>query len=118
MNDDEDDEEVEIPKVFCVKTKLDFASKEDMVTEVMQIGTAEGAFGNDEPVALLKMVDADGNVVAEVTMPLMEWTMRLVTLLKSTYAESKGKKLDLDVVESLSSELEVKSDNINYIYKR
>lgn len=117
MNEDDDGEEVEIPKVLNVKTKLNFASK-SMVTEVMEIGTAEGAFGNDEPVAKLKMIDADGDVVAEATMSLMEWTMRLVTMLKSTYSESKGKKLDLESEFDFESELGGKSDNINYIYKR
>mgnify|MGYP001215325786 CR=1 FL=1 len=116
MNEDDEGEEIQIPNVLEIKTKLSFAERD--VTEVMTISTAEGAFGNDEPVAKLKIIDGDGDVVAEATMPLMDWTMRLVTMLKSTYSESKGKKLDLESEFDFETELGVKSDNIHYIYKR
>lgn len=117
MNDDEDDEEVEIPNVIEVKTKLDFADNK-VLTEVMKLDTAEGAFGNDEPVAKLKMIDEEGDVVAEATMSLMEWTMRLVAMLKSTYSGSKGKTPDTKADFNFTTDVGVKTDNINYIYKR
>jgi len=115
MNDEL--EEDSVPKVIEITTKLKFSDDsifpEKNVTEKFTLHNATGAFGNDEPVAKVQIIsDSSGDLLAEAEMPVIDWTKRLVAMLKYTYITND------DVVDEPVGQATSKVNNINYIYKR